>query len=126
MLKGCFGLNSLRCKATSLWNDLINSSFDISSIQHIWTFKRKYKKHLYHHLIKSFIYLILFCLNYYYYYYYYYYYIYSRTSYGTKSIKVLGPKLWNSLAPTIKSASSCVIFKSAMKRFLISRYNLIN
>ena len=41
-----FGRNSLRYKATTLWNELSNSSFDISSCCHIWNFKKKYKKHL--------------------------------------------------------------------------------
>ena len=40
-----YGLNSFKHKSTTLWNELVNSSFDPSSIHTIWSFKKKLKKY---------------------------------------------------------------------------------
>ena len=41
----------------------------------------------------------------------------NQTSYGTKSLRALGPKIWNNLPPHIKSSENLQIFKSLIKKW---------
>ena len=50
---------------------------------------------------------------------------YSRTNYGLKSIKVIGPKLWNVVPLAIRKTHSRNSFKIYIKRFLLSQYHLV-
>ena len=40
----------------------------------------------------------------------------NQATFGTKSLRVLGPKLWNTLPENIKSADSLPIFKRLTKQ----------
>ena len=42
---------------------------------------------------------------------------YNQASFGRKSLKTLGPKVWNSLPFHIKSAESLDLFKKAIKNW---------
>ena len=48
----------------------------------------------------------------------------ARTShYGLKKIKVLGPKIWNSLPPEIRVITSFGLFKVKLNRHMVQNYN---
>ena len=47
----------------------------------------------------------------------------ARTShYGLKKIKVLGPKIWNSLLPEVRVISSFGLFKVKLNRHMVQNY----
>lgn len=46
----------------------------------------------------------------------------ARTDCGAKAIKILGPKLWNTLPTRVISSVSLYVFKSRLTKFLLSDY----
>ena len=47
----------------------------------------------------------------------------SRIGARSSSVRIMGPKLWNSIDPSIRSALSLSSFKYAFKSFLVSQYS---
>jgi len=43
------------------------------------------------------------------------------SSYGTHSVRALGPRLWNALPPSIKASESISMFKSKLKKFNVGK-----
>ena len=48
------------------------------------------------------------------------------TNYGLKSIKVIGPRKWNVTPRDIRNIAARIGFKIAIKKYLLSRYNLVD
>ena len=49
---------------------------------------------------------------------------FARTAhYGLKSLKVQGPKIWNSLPPTLRNNDNLYNFIKKLKNYLINLYN---
>ena len=44
----------------------------------------------------------------------------TRTTLGKRAFSVVGPRLWNSLPPSVHSAESLMIFRSRLKTYLFS------
>ena len=48
------------------------------------------------------------------------------THYGKKSIKVLGPKIWNEIPNNIRAIKSKKVFSYKLKTYYIAKYNCTN